>query len=165
MSVAVLFLDFDGVLNCKEFFATEAHHESEEGALDPVAVERVNQIVAATGAVVVVSSSWRHGRTLDELTGLLQRRGFVGDVYGKTADYDDVWTQRGDEIHAWLKEHPEVSRYVVLDDDNDMDAVRARFIQTDMHGGGLLDAHVVQAIAMLRGDGETASNEDNDDGG
>ena len=27
---------------------------------------------------------------------------------------------RGDEIHEWLELHPEVTRFVILDDDSDM---------------------------------------------
>jgi hypothetical protein len=176
VSAKVVFLDFDGVLNCKEFFLLSmverrSHREEEDrdgdrawellreaSALDPVLIARLNRLLAVTGAAVVVSSSWRHGRTPEELREILGLRGFVGEVYGKTADYNGSWEQRGDEIRDWLKEHPEVTTYVVLDDDADMDAVRDRFIQTDMDGGGLLDTHVEQAILMLGGDdGTTAS--------
>ena len=34
-------------------------------------------------------------------------------------DYDK-YKQRGDEIRAWLEEHPEVTKFVILDDDSDM---------------------------------------------
>jgi len=101
---------------------------------------------------VVVSSSWRHGYTIDQLKGLLESRGFVGALYDMTRDwFSEECTQRGDEIRDWLDGHPECTTYVVLDDDADMDAVRERFIQTDVGGGGLQDGHVEQAIVMLGG--------------
>lgn len=167
MSVRVVFLDFDGVLNCKQYFeASPDHEDSEAGALDPLAIARLNRLLAATGALVVVSSSWRHLRSIEQLTDLLCLRGFTSTVHDKTGDApeDGVWSQRGDEIQSWLGCHPEVTSYVVLDDHADMDAVRERFIQTDSHGGGLLDHHVERAIAMLRETTLGASEEVGDDG-
>ena len=149
----VVFLDFDGVLNSKAFFKSPRHEDSEAGALDPEAIARLNRLLAATGAVVVISSSWRHGYTIEQLVVLLACRGFVGTVHDKTRDWiSAACTQRGDEIADWLRDHPECSTYVVLDDGADMDAVRERFIQTDVEGMGLLDEHVDRAIAMLGGE-------------
>ena len=78
LSIKVVFLDFDGVLNSKEFFKSPRHEESEAGALDPEAIARLNRLLAATGAVVVISSSWRHGYTVGALASMLESRGFVG---------------------------------------------------------------------------------------
>jgi len=131
--------------------------DGEASALDPQAIARLNRLIKATGAAVVVSSSWRHGRTSAQLHGLLRSRGFVGVVLDKTMDWGETENgvfageQRGDEIHEWLDRHPEVGSFIVLDDDDDMDAVRERLIRTDMHAGGLLDAHVERAIVMLGG--------------
>ena len=153
MSLKVVFLDFDGVLNSHEFFKSHRHEVSEAGALDPEAIARLNRLLAATGAVVVISSSWRHGYPVATLASMLESRGFVGVVHDKTREWISPWcTQRGDEIADWLRDHPECSTYVVLDDDADMDAVRARLVQTDADSGGLQDTHVDQAIAMLGGE-------------
>jgi hypothetical protein len=166
--VKVIFLDFDGVLNCKAYFEacldrgsepTTSDEDSEASALDPEALSRLNRIVEATDAKVVVSSSWRHGRSVEQLETLLRSRGFRGAVHDKTMDWSTTESgifageQRGDEIREWLDRHPQVDAYVVLDDDNDMDAVRERFVQTDMHGGGLQDSHVERVIFMLGGSG------------
>lgn len=153
----VCFLDFDGVLNDAEFLQTSKDHEdTEAGELNPVAVARLNRIVTATDAAIVVSSSWRYGRTVEHLRGMLESRGFLGRVIDKTADWSkftdgNVYAakERGDEIRSWLDEHPEVDTFVVLDDDSDMSAVRDRHIKTSFHGGGLLDEHVDMAIRML----------------
>lgn len=159
----VLFLDFDGVLNSRLFFQTRKLEDawSEVEDIDRSAVERLNAIIAATGAYVVVSSSWRHGRTTEQLAGLLQARGFRGVVIDKIRDWHTPHSrrlrlvpmerpeQRGDQIKDWLDEHPHVERYAILDDDTDMDAVREHHIKTDFHTGLQLE-HVERAIEMLR---------------
>lgn len=155
----VVFLDFDGVLNSGDFFKRNrgkgGGSMGEAGALDPAAVRRLNRLLERTGAVVVVSSSWRHGRSSKRLEALLRLRGFRGTVIDTTKDWSAVPTwdlvpgmERGDEIRLWLDEHPDVTSYVVLDDFGDMKAVRDRFVQTDMDAG-LTDADVERAIALL----------------
>lgn len=108
-----------------------------------------------SGAKVVISSSWRHGRDLSTLALMLRERGFVGEVIDKTPDWvtkvpGGLYSarERGDEIAAWLAEHPEVDGCVVLDDNSDMTAVRRYFVQTSFDGG-LLDAHVDLALLRL----------------
>src|SRR5690242_11976692 len=91
----VVFLDFDGVVNGLE--------TSEPPSpihpllyLCPPLVERVNQIVERTGALVVLSTSWRtrahHSASsathvsLDELREALRIAGFRHDVHDVTPD-------------------------------------------------------------------------------
>jgi len=62
-----LFLDFDGVLNHADFLyaghpqtvASPHYNYDKRESFDPAAIARLNQITDATGAVIVVSSSWR----------------------------------------------------------------------------------------------------------
>lgn len=154
----VIFLDFDGVLNSHEFMRARQEDildcRRESDALDPEAIARLNRLVAETGAVVVVSSSWRITRSVERLQQTLDERGFVGTVIDKTIDWYMCATryekqQRGDEIRMWLDEHPEVESFIVLDDSSDMDAVVERHIQTSLFTGGLQDDHVARAVAML----------------
>ena len=129
--------------------------------LDPVAVQRLNRLVRETDAKVVVSSSWRHGRTLAELRCILEAVGFEGPVIGKTPNYvpnrDPMSKrqvgQRGDEIHTWLEAASlfdiEVEQFVILDDNDDMSHLMDRLVLTTMETG-LLDWHVDQAVEMLK---------------
>jgi hypothetical protein len=56
---------------------------------------------------------------------------------------------RLDEIKTWLGNHPEVDRFVILDDERrDMGDLSARHVRTTWNDG-LLDEHVDRAIAML----------------
>ena len=56
----VVFLDIDGVL-------APIHRWDRYGELDPGCIRVLNEIVAGAGADVVVSSTWRHGKTVTEL--------------------------------------------------------------------------------------------------
>src|SRR5262245_42450333 len=75
------------------------------GDLDPACIQVLNEIVAGGGAEVVVSSTWRYGKTVAELQAMLDAQGFIGDVLDKTPT-GGPGTDRGDEIAAWLAQHP-----------------------------------------------------------
>ena len=90
----VVFLDIDGVLNSKQWYAHDAaSHEVIsptdrklwEHSIDPDCVRRLNRILQQTGAVVIVSSSWRKTHALSEIVSILESRGFRGDIDGATS--------------------------------------------------------------------------------
>lgn len=54
---------------------------------------------------------------------------------------------RGAEIAAWLDEHP-TQQFVILDDDDDMAALREYLVQTDFRNG-LTDSHVTRALSYF----------------
>lgn len=103
----ILFLDCDGVLNCQQTFVD---HRKTVDPLDLQMVKRVQKIVKETGCKVVMSSTWRrHDEARESVNKLIP-------LFGVTPS---VAVYRGKEIQAWLKEHPEVTKYVCLDDDSD----------------------------------------------
>ncbi len=147
----VVFLDFDGVLNSLGFFQRE-HGPLDR--LDPAAVQRLDLLVRRAGAKVVVSSSWRVGRTLDALRQLLAQAGYDGEVVGCTPDLGsrvyvaDGSALRSLEIRAWLDAQTEpVEAYVVLDD-GALDELAPCFVRTTF-ATGLCDEHVEEALAIL----------------
>ncbi len=153
----VVFLDFDGVLNSVAWIkgGRRGEREMPDKVLDPAAVLRVNTLCERTGAVVVISSTWRLFK--EDCVALLCRRGFTGTVVGKTPDHSwqpgdasNLWASRsrGSEIQAWLDAHPGVEAFVILDDDADMAHLMDKLVQTDFERG-LTDAHVERAVAML----------------
>jgi hypothetical protein len=147
--VKVIFLDFDGVLNNRERWAgsQQVDPKSPSSMIDPLCTWRLKQIVNATGARIVISSSWRNIYPLDQLAGFLWKYGIDRSaVIGKTPKIG----RRGHEIRHWLKKHP-VESYIILDDDQDAGSGgvdRTRFIKTDWEYG-LLSSHVVDAIKLL----------------
>lgn len=173
----VLFLDVDGVLNSEAFLrklddqhrALGHHAQCEcfrlEHLIDREAIIRLNRLVVETGAKIVISSSWRLLLDPPELQRILIEHGLVAEIIGETpngpndpemratfGDIDRIF--RGHEIDLWLSKHPEVERFVILDDASDMVMHRNRLVQTDCEEG-LLDEHVDLAIRVLSWDGKT----------
>lgn len=80
---------------------------------------------------------------LDVLKKKLQYRGlYITDV---TPRFNG---KRGEEIQYWLKQHPEVTSWCIIDDDSDMlDNQLLNFVRTDgMIGMTLVDAEKVIEI-------------------
>jgi len=132
----IVFLDFDGVLNSSNYFVAGRKRKLERikaglfqkgEDLDTEAIANVNTIIKATGAKVVVTSTWRKSRTVEELATILQAQGLMGEVIDKTEDLSYYKCLRGNEILEWIKNHTNIvgeyykyTNYVILDDDSDM---------------------------------------------
>lgn len=136
-----------------------------ENQIDDEAIARLNRLVAETGSKIVISSSWRKLLDPPELHRVLVGHGLVAEIIGETPDgYHDQDLAaalgsierifRGHEIDYWLRQHPEVERFVILDDGGDMVMHKNRLVQTDCEVG-LLDEHVELAIRVMSWDGKT----------
>jgi hypothetical protein len=140
----VVFLDIDGVL-------APIRRWDRYGELEPACIEVLNEIVASARADVVISSTWRHGRTVAELQAMLEAKGFTGRVVDKTPT-GAPGAERGDEIAAWLAEHA-MGGYVIIDDHVDMGELRTELVLTHP-GRGLQPADARRAIEIfMRADG------------
>ena len=136
----VVFVDIDGVL-------APIQRWDRYGELDAGCIGVLNDIVTGSGADVVISSTWRHGKTIAELQAMLRAEGFIGTVIGVTPT-GARGAGRGDEIAAWLAEH-EVSGYAIVDDHVDVGDLHAHLVQTQpAHGLRASDAPRVIAILM-----------------
>lgn len=138
----ILFMDIDGVLNS----AFVLNEQRRGDAIDRGMVERVNKIVDATGCKIVISSTWRLYQKPEKLSALLYGYGLRQVIVDRTPELDIEDFCRGDEINTWLRAHPDVTHFVILDDNAD-DAMRNLVHTTFKHG--LQDEHVVQAINFL----------------
>lgn len=157
----IVFLDFDGVLNNHDYLYGLGDNPLATGSddqIDPKAVAKLNRIYRETGAVVVVSSTWRLTRTVPELRQLLRSKGLRLEVIGKTPAHIGrgpvvFADRRGEEIHWWLTNAEEygveVESFVILDDDSDMQPYMDRLVKTTFQTG-LLEEHVDRAIALLK---------------
>ncbi|MEN9360426.1 MAG: hypothetical protein RL095_1961 [Verrucomicrobiota bacterium] len=136
----VLFLDIDGVLIPNSWV-------KQRGTFDPVAIANLNRIVAATGAHIVISSSWRVQNGLPALRELFGVAGFRGEIIDITPV---LRHSRGEEISAWLQAHSEVHEYLILDDvDDELCRFGDRFLLLDSDRG-LTDDSAASTIACLR---------------
>lgn len=151
----VIFTDVDGVLNDN---ATPSRTKNHMIFVDQEKLLRLKQIVDATGAKIVLSSTWRYEREDVRYNGdfLELREAFRSmglDFYSYTP-VDAIGIRRGMEIRAWLGLHPEVSQYIILDDeffDFDERGLLPRLVKTSFRSGGLTDLHVELAIKLLNG--------------
>lgn len=107
--VKILFLDIDGVVNNAKTFENPKNLTNIESDLASL----VKRIIKETKCEVVLSSSWRH---MDFDVNRIEK--YVCPVSDKTPSLKGII--RGEEIQAWLDDHPEVIKYAILDDDADM---------------------------------------------
>ena len=85
MKDSIIFLDFDGVLNTEQYQARlavdGAPNKDAWGPLfDPRAVENLRKIIEATGAAIVISSSWRYIHRLGSLRMMWEIRELPGEM-------------------------------------------------------------------------------------
>jgi hypothetical protein len=115
--------------------------------LDPAGIALLNDLLHRSGAKVVVSSVWRFNHTIEGLSILLRARGFVGEIIGLTPDFQGDRV-RGLEIQDWLERHPEVTSFVIIDDDSDMDPLASRLVKTSFKTG-ITPETVERALSLL----------------
>ncbi len=153
-SERLIFLDIDGVLNSAQYFReTDVNRTHWSSMIDPLAVKRLNDIVARTGAKVVISSSWRALHSVDEIRSFLNERGFIGEVVGRTPTHreyvgDPLTDDRGHYIQQWINENKFDGDFVIIDDDRDVEPYRDRWVHTTWERG-LEQKHVVEAMDLF----------------
>ena len=152
----IIFLDIDGVLNyigCK--------YKSPTGCLgiDPEKVCLLKQIVDATAAKIVLTSTWKTDwfRTshIEDLPKdgqymckqLLQ---YGLRILDKTEDTE--WSKRGEGILNWLNNYSNTVESFVIIDDESFDFEEQNLINNFVHtdfADGIQISHVQKAIEIL----------------
>lgn len=172
----VVFLDFDGVINSIQsaiFWHSKRDqskwenemYKSWQGTLReyiaqefcPIAMSNVEELMRRVlDLKIVVSSTWRYGETPETLAKILHPSKLLGDaIIDVTPDFgwrDGKRIARGEEIQDWLNRHPEVTDYVIIDDDGDMlESQKNNFVHTSsMHGFQYGD--LLRALRILNAD-------------
>ena len=149
----IIFLDFDGVLNTEYYqgllqFQGKQWQDEHGAFFDPKAVRQLKRIIDATGADIVVESSWKY-LGLEAMQELWRVRDLPGRVIDITPSLTDN-ASKGGEIAAWLSEHatPD-TRYVIIDDEYVvLDSQIPYFIWTNPYEG-LTEGQADRAILIL----------------
>lgn len=150
----VIFLDVDGVLNNHSLFKKTKDERSAYAnslpefdditqeqwtmfygyMIDPYAISLLKDILQATDAKIVVSSTWRNNdKTYNALKENLKNHG-IDCIVGKTPRFPGEL--RGTEIQQYLNENQGIENYVIIDDDSDMlDEQKSNFVQTNTQIG------------------------------
>lgn len=152
----IVFLDIDGVLNSRAY--DRKRNWNEQTAIDATRLPLVKKIIEATGAKIVLSSTWReHWEKQPEKCdedGVYINDTFAKfglEIYDKTPDLG-MGFDRPDEITAWLNSAQEpIENFVILDDYRyGWGNLSDNFVKTNPHFGlGLEEEHVQEAVKIL----------------
>ena len=129
----ILFLDHDGVICLSTEWGSRFKKKTKFDNFNKKAVKVLNEIIKATDCEIVVSSDWRFHGTLEELQEYYTKSGVIKTPIDTTvinflekgvdfpADFQfnrewDLEQTRSLEIKKWLREHPEVTNWVAVDD-------------------------------------------------
>ncbi len=154
MTAKIIFIDVDGVL-CVPWKQI-LRGEEEPGLstlLDDEACVELKRIVDATGAQIVVSSTWRSGDNgvdkhdlMDHLRSKFKEVGIPAPI-DSTPCISTHWEDRTLEILTWLQQHgKDVDNWIAIDDE-DL-GLKPHFIHT-RHKVGLDKALADRAIEFL----------------
>jgi hypothetical protein len=97
---------------------------------DKKAVKVLNEILTKTDVEIVISSDWRLSASLEELSEYYMAQGIIKKPIGFTKQRKEFkvseefpWSRQWDleqtrclEIHQYLKDHPQVTHWVAVDD-------------------------------------------------
>ena len=152
---------------------------------DKKSIEILNEILEETGAEIVVSSDWRFHATLEELGGYYLSQGISKKPIGFTKKLGQFqepenfpWSRQWDleqsrslEILQYLKDHPEVTEWVAVDDLNmgipqthetwgemEMDWGLINFVLTPKSSEGIKQTGLKDKIIKLLNDDNTTSS-------
>lgn len=164
----VIFLDFDGVLNSAGSFLLENSIRKDNkrriGVKGPVN-ETFSHVSAANFQAVldkyrevsvVISSTWRELFSLDWLKAKLEEYHIDSSRVIGVTPVDRWMGNRGIEIRQWLSLHPEVTHYVIIDDNDwgiSAEHGESRFVQTTWEGG-MTYSHMLQLCNKLSNQGK-----------
>lgn len=130
----VIFLDIDGVMTTSVYvkhsvnvlmrvngFTYEEakyHTKDKFGEIfDPIAVDSLDKIIKSTNAKLVITSSWKKGKTLDFFKEMWKERNLPGEILDMTDN--TIYDNRRDEIDGYLYNHTsDIESYLVIDDRN-----------------------------------------------
>lgn len=150
----IVLLDVDGVLNNRH---TRTVTFDGWCFVDDFLVARLKRIIDATGAKIVLSSTWRDGWNREDES---KNEPFFSQLRDKLKEYGmEIWDalplplrpNRGLAIAEWFELHKDldIESFIILDDWYDMGIYRDHLIW--INGNiGLTDEDVVEAINYMK---------------
>lgn len=162
----VIFLDIDGVLNSNFWNDTHQREISDGTLIDSEKIKLLSELVRRTGAGIVLHSGWKYwfGSNLEplrtesmRLKTLLLQEGLVIDSVTPDHATEEIKRNKrfslikAEEILAWLDDHIEVTRWVVIDDLDLHNAEVAKHqLRTDPQTGLTIDnVHEIEKMLLL----------------
>jgi hypothetical protein len=149
----VLFLDHDGVICLSSEWGSRALKKGDGidkrfDNFNSKALEILNEIIEITNCEIVISSDWRHYATLEELQELYKIRGIRKLPIDITSYISCSGSQlekaRVEEINDFLSLHPEIIKWVAVDD-LDLSELE-NFIRTPLSSEGIKQTGIKDKI-------------------
>ena len=140
----VIFLDHDGVICLSDNWGSRFKKQTKVRTkltqsvkelpvdarfdnFDKKAIKVLNEILEQTGAEIVVSSDWKVWCSVEEMGDYYEKKGIIkrpidfttNVIDGEKVTWHRNWDLEGTrsiQIQEWLKEHPEVTHWVAIDD-------------------------------------------------
>lgn len=150
----VLFLDIDGVLNSHQSIRAQFRRggkcaSGRDMPFCEISCSNLDEILARIPDLhIVVSSTWRIGRTLEELKKDLRGTGIAATrIIGMTPSGRMSYRARGNEIQEYMDDlvadgWEAVTQFVIVDDNSDMVHLADHLVQTDGRMGLMWDKAV-----------------------
>ena len=152
----VIFLDIDGVLNSRAY--DRKRNWNEQTDIDETRLPLIKEIVDATDAKIVLSSTWRQHWDKDpnccDEDGRYINKTFAKfglAIFDKTPDLG-ITALRREEISKWLEEtKQDIESFVIIDDYRyGWGDLSEHFVKTDPNFRlGIEKEQVMQAIKIL----------------
>ena len=154
----IIFLDFDGVLNSRNYDRQRDFRRS-DNAFDDTRFPLLKKIVEHTGAKIVITTTWRthwhkdkskNDETGEYIDNLFKKHGLT--IYDKTP-LIGIGSDRAEEVKSYL-EYPEeeVESFVIIDDYMfSWGDLQDKFVKTNAYKDGLDEENVKEAIKILNG--------------
>ena len=156
--MSYIFTDIDGVLNTQNHLRNQMEVKGSCSNRDwcPTATGNLLRLCRKYEGRIVVSSSWRHEYTLDELKEIFESNGIPAELVIDTTPstglrYDHPDYCRGDEIQRWLENSGNTdSPFLIIDDYSDMlHSHMDRLVQVDAHKGFADRDKLLEAVRIL----------------
>lgn len=160
----VVFLDIDGVLNSNLWNESHQREISDGTLIDMEKIRLLSKLIQSTNSKIILHSGWKYWfdsdlkplcREAENLRSLLEKEGLtIADITPDHATEEIKKSRKfslvkADEMLAWLAEHKDVEKWIVIDDlDLHNTEIELHQIKTDQ-SIGLTTEDVRKAEKML----------------
>ncbi len=125
----IIFLDIDGVLVTRNSIKYQLLNFPDDTSIhfSKKAIKNLNKLVWLTKAKIVISSTWRLFHSLEELQNIFKEQKIKGEIIATTSVEKATVEEdipRGQKITDWLREHTNIEKYVIIDDDVQADCIQ-----------------------------------------
>ena len=149
----LIFLDIDGVMVPASGWKVPENLDDGFPVFTKEATEALRKIISDS-TNVILSTSHRDRFTIDEWKKIFERRGIKIANLSRLGSNVNFEKKRKDELLEWFNAHPVTDKFVIIDDDKNLNALpeylKRNLVLTSPHIG-LTHEHIEQIQALAIG--------------